>query len=646
MKDDARTVVERVRFEEGLRVDVDEGWRKIISRQFGGPPGRAFNELIQNFIDSHDAGTPWEDRLGSIDSGPDWIGITDYGGGMDRRKLVLLATLGGTDKEGDDSKIGRFGIGFFSIFNPKLGTRRVVVTTRCEGAWVEVAFEVKTPERRPDMTCRVVDGQRPFSTEVKAYFSDGDPVRECLKAAENCLTYFPCRVKINGRPFDSMWAEAGRREARFFEDGSCDGFVEGAVGGSVTLLCKYEYIMSAYLPFLLTGGHGMRHDIRDYAEKACPFVPRRGMLINSNALRVTISRDSFYMDSAYDALIRSVVSVLHAELDQALRENELQDTAIIANQYILRAALKLRLWSRADNGSPVPASVCDRLLDARVYPVARRKRSMSLREIAREKGDFPVYHTRSLGRTEWMGGRFAHRFVLVVPDSPAAEGAPRLCSEIFKTLFDDEVDLDTITADREKLLLLVDRGIIDPRNLAPATHVFGPQQLTAGENALLRRVNALLCRREVLGVLEKRLFMSIKGIEARFFSLQEGGNVVVTGLLDELGNPLNSEVPDNLKGVRGSRRDLGKRAPRTLILGIGKDHPAIRMIMENGDRYMEFYLLSYLAHQLALCQKLLSPCSDFFAEVEEELIHDLRKVFLEILSERAAEEPREKVPAG
>jgi hypothetical protein len=37
----------------GFRIDLDEAWRKIISRQFAGKPGRAFGELIQNLLDSY-----------------------------------------------------------------------------------------------------------------------------------------------------------------------------------------------------------------------------------------------------------------------------------------------------------------------------------------------------------------------------------------------------------------------------------------------------------------------------------------------------------------------------------------------------------------------------------------------------------------
>lgn len=82
----------------GLAIDRDEAWRKLISHQFGGRPGRGFAELIQNAIDSYPSATPMEDRKGEIKSDSYKISITDYGEGLTRKRIELLCTLGGTDK--------------------------------------------------------------------------------------------------------------------------------------------------------------------------------------------------------------------------------------------------------------------------------------------------------------------------------------------------------------------------------------------------------------------------------------------------------------------------------------------------------------------------------------------------------------------
>ena len=58
MKQDATNIMETIDLPDGLVVDMDEGWPKLVSRQFGGDPGRAFQELIQNLLDSYPRNTP------------------------------------------------------------------------------------------------------------------------------------------------------------------------------------------------------------------------------------------------------------------------------------------------------------------------------------------------------------------------------------------------------------------------------------------------------------------------------------------------------------------------------------------------------------------------------------------------------------
>ena len=52
MNVNAMTIVDSLEMRHGLDIDIDEGWRKLTSRQFGGDPGRAFGEFIQNLLDS------------------------------------------------------------------------------------------------------------------------------------------------------------------------------------------------------------------------------------------------------------------------------------------------------------------------------------------------------------------------------------------------------------------------------------------------------------------------------------------------------------------------------------------------------------------------------------------------------------------
>ena len=49
--DPLNKILETYIMPNGLEIDLDEGFAKLTERQFGGNPGRAFSELIQNAID-------------------------------------------------------------------------------------------------------------------------------------------------------------------------------------------------------------------------------------------------------------------------------------------------------------------------------------------------------------------------------------------------------------------------------------------------------------------------------------------------------------------------------------------------------------------------------------------------------------------
>ncbi len=91
---------------DGLEIDIDEGWQKLITRQFTGGPGRGFPELIANMIDSYTPDTDFADRVATIDTDLQSIVITDWGEGLSAERIGYLTTLGGTSKEDDSSTIG------------------------------------------------------------------------------------------------------------------------------------------------------------------------------------------------------------------------------------------------------------------------------------------------------------------------------------------------------------------------------------------------------------------------------------------------------------------------------------------------------------------------------------------------------------
>jgi len=71
----------------------------------------------------------------------------------------------------------------------------------------------------------------------------------------------------------------------------------------------------------------------------------------------------------------------------------------------------------------------------------------------------------------------------------------------------------------------------------------------------------------------------------------------------------------------------------TILLGLCLNHPFVRKLIESDDPQKEYFALTYIAHELTSCQKLLSPYSTFFHLVKSRLSSELQKHMLSELTE-------------
>lgn len=422
MKNSEGNRAEPLFFPQGMEIDVDEGWRKLISRQFGGNPGRAFGELIQNLLDSYPSNISWENRKGEITSSRKKISITDYGEGLSRERLKLISMVGGTDKQNDKEKIGQFGIGFFSIFNPKLGTKKVKVTTRCENQSVEMLFKVEDPQKRPCISTRILESEIPFSTRIEAHFNKEDSISECLKHAKESLRYFPCNISINGNKTLSIWPAARESGAYIFKEGPCHGILMiESYFVRLTVLCKYEHIVDLTPGSLATGGHDSQWDLQDYHRGELPVVPNLKATINCNDLILTISRDSFFLGLSYQNMVKTLSKHLLLYLDRQLN-SKTDPEVILANHYTLRKKLKNFLEKRIDDpASPKTEEdlVLQKLMDAKVYRLVGHKTLFSLLDLYTKKSfDKPFFFSPNQTNIRWLGGEFKHDFIVIPKKVP------------------------------------------------------------------------------------------------------------------------------------------------------------------------------------------------------------------------------------
>ncbi len=652
MKDTvAVKILEEITLPRGMEIDLDEGWRKLISRQFGGSPGRGFNELIQNLLDSYASETPWAERRGEITTGDKKISIKDWGEGMDRSRLKYLTTLGGTDKNNDTSKIGQFGIGFFSIFNPRLGTQKVVVTTRCEEHTVRLVFTVVHPEKRPEIETSILSSTPDYSTRIEVFFDNAAAPGKCIDYAQKCLRYYPCRITVNGQPHMSVWEDAREMGLPMFEEGSCSGFLSGgAYFGNVDLLCKYEHIMDLPLSFLITGGYNVKHDLRDFAAKQVPYVPNTGITINCNNLSVTISRDSFSLDYAYSNMIgvisRALLKPLAAMIDSGGDTRNL----ILANQFILRDKISAWLKSRPEPSAEetLEQQVIRMLAKAKIYRLNGRKNDYCLADIydLRSK-DVPLFYAPERTNLNWLGGSFKHDFIVLPSPCTMSNGAPAFHETLFEAVFDDTVNLDTVKTSYHTIEKLVGRGIVDRESLDPSCQFVGERRLKREEQEMLSCIEVILNHQSVKEAIKKHLRIPVQSMTPVFFEVEGKSLTVATGLFNQDGSAFGSKPMANLEYILSEGQEPPPPAQQDVYIGLRVDHPFIQFLVDSHDPHKPFYMLTFLAHELALCQKLLVPYSQAYHFVKDRLAADMRRALMSVmLADIEQPQQHERIPDG
>ncbi len=626
-------ILETYLMPNGFEIDLDEGFAKLTERQFGGNPGRAFSELIQNAIDSYPNGTPWEERMGEICTGPDWISIKDYGEGMSTERLRLLITLGGSDKYNDPCKIGQFGMGFMSMFNRKLTTKEILVKSRCEGQTVQLTFRVKEQGKRPEIALCVLQEQIPYSTLIRAEFENSLKVNDCLAFARKSLTYYPCKMKINGELFVSCWEKPGQRDIKKFDENGCRGLIQsGSDWENIMVLCKYELVMKTSLNHFLTGGHNAHYNLEDFHNHKTPYIPNIQMILNADKLSVTISRDSFYLDWPYyearEILIRNLKSYLFREINDGIYIE-----LIMANQFIFRNEIESYLANPAGyiNNPADENRLIEELATLSVYRINGRTGRYSLLALKEMKqADLPFYFSPERTNLRWLGGSFKHDYIVIPETCRINRGAAHFFESLFSTIFKDIVNLDTIQGNRNRILELAEREIISKEALSPRTRIIGIRNLNLREKNLLNEINMLLGDPVVMKVIENNLHMNLNSIESVFFAMEESGCRISSGLFDERGKPLNEKFISNfLKQTEEneSHERMNSRKAKVL-LGLNLKHPFIQYLLSMNDAHRNYYGLTYLAHELALCQKMLVPYSPFYHLVKQKLAQDMRKALI------------------
>lgn len=264
-------------------------------------------ELVQNSIDAGskeiDVSVDYQDSLLEIR-------VDDYGEGMTRHVIdTRLTRLFSSSKEGDQTKIGRFGIGFVSIF--AIQPDAVVLDTARGGERWRVIFRADRSFERIALRMPV-DGTkiRILKRAERALY---DEVRR--RAPEVLARY--CRhteveIRFHGKPINEPFDLSSPCKVTHREDG-----IEVVVGYAEGEASAGYYNRGLTL-------HEEALPDRIYSFK-----------INSRHLEHTLTRDNVLRDAAYDALMarvrklgeRTLPAQLFERLEAAVSSSEPDATA-------------------------------------------------------------------------------------------------------------------------------------------------------------------------------------------------------------------------------------------------------------------------------------------------------------------------------
>ncbi len=281
---------------------VDDALDELVN-QFSDPLS-FLRELVQNAIDagSHEVeiSTSFETRG---DTGVSVIEVADWGGGMTREIIeTKLTRLFSSQKDGDRTKIGKFGIGFVSVF--ALGPEVVCVDTARDGEAWRVLFD-------RERTFKLLRLDEPIEgTRVRVYKTMTELefqglARGVKKTVEYWCKHAQCDIRVDG---DSIGVP-------FVFDAPCS--VVGDDGYSRVSAC-HPLDERTFLG-LYNGGL----TLVERTDGAFAEVAIRAW---SPHLEHTLTRDAVIEDAGYDRVMKTIEDAIDGPL--AVRSFEALDAEL------------------------------------------------------------------------------------------------------------------------------------------------------------------------------------------------------------------------------------------------------------------------------------------------------------------------------
>lgn len=325
------------------RSEVDRALDELV-HQFADP--LAFlRELVQNAVDagSQEVEVRFEfqpdarDGSGATDVGALVVFVDDWGCGMDREIIqTRLTRLFASSKDGDLTKIGKFGVGFSSVFG--FDPDAVCIDTSRGGESWRVLFD-KTRTFKLIRRDEAFDG-----TKIQV-------IRACTRSeAENfvergraVLDYWCKHLKVElrcdgqpvNRPFtleDAIYAERD------------DGFSHVVVGHRFDGAVLHGYYNQGLTLLEVTGQAAVPEGFDRPAD-----LDHISFKVSSPHLEHTLTRDRVIQDDSYERAMATVRDVIQRELTAALADA--WRNAVDGERARLSPALLWHLGRASDRGT-------------------------------------------------------------------------------------------------------------------------------------------------------------------------------------------------------------------------------------------------------------------------------------------------------
>jgi hypothetical protein len=417
------------------------------------------------------------------------ISVRDDGRGMDQNTLErCLLVLFRSSKEGDPTRIGKFGVGFFSVF----AARPDLVT-------VETGTDADAPGLRlrltPDFTWELERAapRRGTSVRVRVPLRDGDPAALADRCVERLRHWCP-HVRV---PLTARFSNVPGRDAEVRIDAphhiAAEVSVRAQHGEAVTLVGLSDTPARRYL----------NRGLLLQAEEGSQEPEHRGLtwLIDAPDLHHTISRDAVVRDAAFVARLRAVPEIAQGALrEKVIRTwNELAERCARARAERRAdpdAGAALGRLARALLQNPIPLRPKD-LRWPLAEPTDEDRRSERTRTLATGILQWPKFFTAREPSTLTRAVARAGGVVLdagACGDSDADAAVNSLRQDLCP---------DARPCDRAFVLL---RGV-DPATLHPAARALLDALVPLVTGASLGAV--MLC--EALGSGADRLWYALRG---------------------------------------------------------------------------------------------------------------------------------------